>query len=138
MIRCVLTIQQVNGALIPKAGKWRPDFEAPGPHVTVEKLRGATLSEVTSREPGDEEYEDDDFTSYRYYESKKILGKLYRNIDERGIFEKIKKYASPAAMSGSTVIKAVWDYVQDKCRLIEWNYKLDWARDTRDMYAKDP
>jgi hypothetical protein len=33
----------------------------------------------------------------------------------------------------STIIDAVWAYVQRLCRLIQWEHKMEWARDIRDM-----
>ncbi len=60
---------------LPKYNPWRPDFEAPGPHVRIEKHKGLSFDTPVDRERDDE---DEDFSAYRYYESEKILGKLYR------------------------------------------------------------
>jgi len=118
----------------PKYSPWRPDFEAPGPHVRIKKLGGVSFEEAIDREPDEEGDEDDDFTSYRYYESDKILGKLYRAIDEREIFEQIKQRTmSHATESDSMVIEVVWGYVQQRCQLIQWQHHLESARDIRDM-----
>jgi hypothetical protein len=118
----------------PKHSPWRPDFEAPGPHVKIEKLGGVSFEEAIHREPDEEGDEDDDFTSYRYYESNKILGKLYRAIDEREIFDQIKQRTMNHVIDEDyTVIEVVWGYVQERCRLIQWEHHLEMARDIRDM-----
>ena len=121
-------------SLLPKYNRWRPDFLAPGPHVHIEKEKGIFLTQSHSVDPDDVDDEDDDFTSYRYYESEKILGKLYRAIDEKEIFENIQQRALVEGVnSNSTIIDAVWDYVQSKCLLIQWDHKLEWARDIREL-----
>lgn len=121
---------------LPKVSRYRPDFEAPGPHVIIEKSDGLTFEPEEYQDPGEPGDEDDDFTNYRYYESKKVIGKLYRAIDERKLFADIKQRAiRHGAGSESSVINAVWEDVQRRCLLIEWKHKLDWAREIRDMYV---
>lgn len=78
---------------MPKTGRWRPDFEAPGPHVNIQKKDGISFEVPIDRELDDGD-DDDDFTNYRYYESDKVLGKLYRAIDEREIFTQIQQRAT--------------------------------------------
>jgi hypothetical protein len=63
---------------LPKYNPYRPDFEAPGPHVRIEKHIGLSFDAPVDRDPDEQGDEDDDFSAYRYYESEKILGKLYR------------------------------------------------------------
>lgn len=122
---------------MPKYDRWRPDFEAPGPHVKIEERGGVSFEDDQYQDPDDQGDEDDDFSTYRYYESHKVLGKLYRAIDERRIFDQIKHRASNQGItSRSTVVDAVWAYVQRQCRLIQWKHKTEWARDIRDMYEE--
>ena len=119
---------------MPKYNPWRPDFEAPGPHVKIENKDGITFDAPDDRDPDELGDEDDDFSHYRYYESDKILGKLYRAIDERKIFEDIKHRASTQNVnSRSTVIDEVWAYVQRTCSLIQWEHHREWAKDIREM-----
>jgi hypothetical protein len=122
----------------PKYTPWRPDFEAPGPHVTVEKKEGISF-DTADDDPDNAGDEDDDFTRYRYYESDKILGKLYRAIDEREIFSEIQERArTDGGDHNSTVIYAVWEHVKQKCRLIQWQHKKEWARGIRDACVPIP
>ncbi|KAN0121734.1 RdRP domain containing protein [Hyaloscypha variabilis] len=127
----------VDLSKMPKYNPWRPDFEAPGPHVQIEKKHGISFEDPDDRDPDELGDEDDDFSHYRYYESHKILGKLYRAIDERKIFEDIKHRASSQNMnSRSTVIDEVWVYVKQTCSLIQWEHHRGWAKDIRDMYEE--
>lgn len=116
----------------PRRPKFRPDFEAPGPHVLIEKVEGTSLVDADAFDPQEQGDDDDDLPRYRYYESTKVLGKLYRAIDERQIFADIQRREF-GVTSQSTVINAVWDWVQRECKLIQWEHKRDWAVDIRDM-----
>lgn len=119
---------------MPKYKSWRPDFEAPGPYVGVEKLKGISFQTIEYMDPNDFEDEDDDFPTYHYYESDRILGRLYRAIDERSIFEEIQKRAFRVGTnSQSTVIEALWFQIQDACKIIQWQHLLEDAKGIRDM-----
>ncbi|KAL2060352.1 hypothetical protein VTL71DRAFT_9747 [Oculimacula yallundae] len=127
----------VDMSRLPRYNRWRPDFEAPGPHVVIEKKGGLSLEEIDNPDPDDVVDQDDDFSSYRYYESEKVLGKLYRAIDEREVFEHIKNRSlNPDISSESTVIDAVWDHVRTKCAGFQYSHHLEWARDIRAMYEE--
>jgi hypothetical protein len=117
---------------LPKYPQWRPDFEAPGPHVLIEKKGGMTFDLPDYRDPDDDGDEDEEFTRYRYYESSRILGKLFRAIDEQKIFEEIQTHSRQITLHTSSIIESLWVYVQHKCKLIQWEHKLEWARDIRD------
>jgi hypothetical protein len=116
----------------PKRPKFRPDFEAPGPHVHILKLDGISLEDLEHTIRFGQEDEDDDMPRYRYYESPKILGKLYRAIDERAIFREIQR-REDGLNSQSTVIGEVWKWVQKECVLIQWTHLLGWAQNIRAM-----
>lgn len=113
----------------PKRPKFRPDFEAPGPQVLIQHIDGLTLNEYMMQEQEDE---DDDMPRFQYYESTKITGELFRAIDERGLYQQIRKHEADL-LGESTVIHKVWEQVQRDCQLIEWKHLQDWARDIRDM-----
>jgi hypothetical protein len=91
-----------------------------------------SLDRPDYQDPDDDPDEDEEFTRYRYYASSRILGKLFRAIDEQKIFEEIQKHSRQITLHTSGVIASVWTYVQFKCKLIQWEHKLEWARDIRD------
>ena len=128
----------VNFQKLPKYPKARPDFQAPGPRVLVEK--NVSFDEVDLATPPDEDDEFNEVASYgppklHYYESQNVLGKLYREIDEHKFFEEIQKQSR---MPGSNPDKthsladAVWSYVREKTALIQWQHYMSWARDVKD------
>lgn len=122
----------------PRYNSYRPDFMAPGPHIAVQKDKPLSFD----ARPEPVKRDDDDFQPYKYYESDKILGKLYRAIDEREVFYSVQSQG-PSHMnevgrsrgSISPVLKGVWTYLQRQCQGIQWKHHLERARGIRDEYA---
>ncbi|KAL8646746.1 MAG: hypothetical protein Q9210_005951 [Variospora velana] len=88
-------------------GRYRPDFMAPGRKVKIEK-HGIIFE---SFQPDDLEDGDPrrvgEPRRYRYYESKKILGILYRSVDERSAVLKDDSRLTQG------VLAEVWEYWED-------------------------
>ncbi len=121
---------------MPKYSNVKPDFQAPGPRVLIEKA-----IKVENLELGEEDADDDleespsETRRTRYYESHKVLGKLYRAIDEHKFFEEVQRQStSNNGIRNHTrsLIDAVWRYVQKQTALIQWSHFLEFARDVRD------
>ena len=128
----------MNFQELPKYPKFRPDFQAPGPRVLIEK--DINFEEEESKSTQDEDNEVDEVESYgpsklRYYESQKVLGKLYREIDEQVFFEQIQKQSRASTLNPSktqSLADAVWAYVSQKTVLIQWQHYMQFAEDVRD------
>jgi hypothetical protein len=114
-----------------KYDPYRPDFMAPGPRVTVEKGL-AVLEEQFGRNLADEGEDvesdlDPDTKSYRYYESEKVLEKLYRAIDEKNFLAELQRRARELEATGGsdqTLIHRLRAYVQRQTHLVQWNHWL--------------
>ncbi len=126
----------------PKQVKFRPDFMAPGPSVTIES-KGAVLS-------GEEDLFDigginevagldRETTSHRFYESNKVLGQLYRAIDEIDFFTELqnqfKKIRDQSRITAS-LMERVWSYVMREAQLIQYTQHLPFAREIRESYEE--
>ena len=102
--------------------------------------KSINLEETDLLTPLEEDNELNEVASYGplklyYYESQKVLGKLYRGIDEYKFFEAIQAQSrSTSFNSGKThsLADAVWNYVRDKTILIQWQHYTDWAHDIKD------
>lgn len=81
----------VNMKNMPRRSRCRPDFMAPSPRVIVSDK--GTLGFVEEENEEEEAFEDLDTEQqpYRYYPSNKVLGELYRNIDEDRLLTKMQR-----------------------------------------------
>lgn len=118
---------------LPRYSRWRPDFEAPGPHVYIEKKESISFEDPQFGDMPEDD-EDDGYSRQKYYESDKILGKLYRAIDERKIFEEVQaRSRRGGSQNNANLMDDVWSYVKQRCRNILWEHKIEWAQSIRDM-----
>ena len=69
----------------------------------------------------------------KYYPSQKVLGKLYRAIDEHQLFNEIQqaRQANDYSDPGRSQLDAVWRYIEEKTALIQYQHFLDFARDVK-------
>ena len=68
----------------------------------------------------------------RYHESPKVLGKLYRDINEHKFLEQLQKQAKSFSVPNQDVIGTVWNYVRGQCTLIQWEQHLGIANDIKE------
>ena len=84
------------------------------------------LAEVASHGP----------QKHRYYESPKVLGRLYREIDEHIILNHVKRQAKLLETDieqPHNLASAVWSYVRERTAVIQWHHYRDFAQNVRDM-----
>ncbi len=125
---------------MPKHSPFRPHFMAPGPHVDILKDKPISFEDSNSTNDNKfDEDDDEDFRTYKYYPSNKILGKLFSAIDEREIFRRVQqiRLGQPShhdrlLYNAKSVLEDVWDYVSSRFTLINWEGHLDRARGIRD------
>lgn len=131
---------QVDLTKMPHSNRFRPDFMATGPHALIEKDK--PLSFMVKSDKHDDE--DEEMPSYRFYESEKILGKLFRAIDERSILASVqsdtgaKTFRPPGG--AQSVLPSVWSTILRRCQarqcqLPQWERHLPRARGIRDQYV---
>lgn len=109
---------------------------APGPHVKIEDRERISFEpdEVFN---ADDETLDDEPARAKYYPSEKILGKLYRTIDEQEVFRDVQ-YRDDEAVEAD-VMEDLWALVEQRLKVVRsWDFSVDWrqqeawARDIRD------
>ncbi len=75
----------------------RLDFMTSSPRVTVEKgtwiLEGKSSRSLAEEDEDSVSALDPDVKSYRYYESEKVLSKLYHVIDEKNFLAELQRRA---------------------------------------------
>ena len=124
--------------MMPKSSFVRPDFQAPGPRVLINN----TVNLGEGQGPDDfqgqydiEELDDISQPPIRYYPSEKVLGKLYRAIDEQKFFEEIQTHPGHfgrPVTSQRSLLDRVWRYVEEKTALIQWQHFEEFARDIKE------
>jgi hypothetical protein len=69
-----------------------------------------------------------------YYRSEKILGRLYRAIDERKFFDQMKNDFREAQdkLSGKSLLKKLEEYVDRETRGIQWRHHVTFAEELRE------
>lgn len=114
--------------MMPKSSRVRPDFQAPGPRVLIEEnIKLEDIEEADDDE--DDDGPDEAAPATRYYRSEKVLGKLYRAIDEQDFFAEIQRQSrSPSNAQSVGLAEKVWEYVQNKAALIQYKHYLGFAR----------
>ena len=75
----------------PRYDRCRPDFMAPSPRVVVSDQGYLDFEDEDNDEDDAFEGIDVERRSMRYYESKKVLGKLFRAIDESRFLSKMQQ-----------------------------------------------
>ena len=109
--------------------KVKPDFQAPGPRVLMENL--ISLENLDEKVDSEEIEELDEYTvpTPKYYRSEKVLGKLYRAIDEHQLFEEIQRsnHSEDQSRPQGSQFNAVWKSIQERTALIQYEHYIDFA-----------
>ncbi|KAK2731821.1 hypothetical protein FQN55_004435 [Onygenales sp. PD_40] len=117
---------------IPRFPRYRPDFMAPGPRVHIEESL-TLLEENEQMTVQDDDDDDDERPPTRFYKSTKVLGTLYRSIDEQEfLFERRNARDRPA--NSNIVLMRLWDYIREETKGFVWDHLLGEARNIREIY----
>jgi hypothetical protein len=101
---------------------------APGPHVELTD-KGAFLRDSRVRELDAVQELDEEYRGYRYYQSEKVLGKLYRQVDENKFFTQI--HESEPGHNG-TLLNALRQRIVSQLPLVQWKQHIEEAWDIRE------
>lgn len=111
---------------VPQAAKnikARPDFMAPGPVMRLTD-KGVELEKDEAHEVGNRVY----------YKSSKILGKLFRSVDENRFFTKMKDgfEASRAGNGSECLMNKLARYVDRESHGVQWKHHRQFAVEIRE------
>ena len=101
---------------------------APATNIKVEKG-------VLSRDSSDDNASTEDPAGYEYYESDRILGKLYRAIDEEAFFEDLEQDTEGSIFgttSNENVLQEIWTYAESEMLLVEWDSYIPEAKEIKE------
>lgn len=120
------------GQFYKRLGPHRPDFMAESPRIEL----------VQNMIELEEDAEPDDQDPYsalnkvkrkKYYESQKVLGVLYRRVDERDFLRNLvpKREVSPGDRDFSHLLRRAFKYIRTVSQGIQYEHHLDFARNVR-------
>ncbi|EMD68523.1 hypothetical protein COCSADRAFT_178332 [Bipolaris sorokiniana ND90Pr] len=127
-------------SLIPKGiDHFRPDFMAPGSNLVINELGAAELAGIEEDDIDDPDsisVLDADKGRIRYYRSDKILGILYRAIDEKKFFDKMKSdYEIFRQRWGKeSLVNKLKRYIIRETQGLQWEHHWDFAEQLRETY----
>jgi hypothetical protein len=130
-------------AQIPRGADFiRPDFMAPGSNLVINEMGAAELEELEGddlNDPDGVSVLDAEKARNRYYRSDKILGVLYRRIDEKKFFDKMKNdyKASPHRQDDESLVEKLRRYVNRETRVVQWRHHWDFAEQLREVYEEN-
>ncbi|KAI1736387.1 RNA dependent RNA polymerase-domain-containing protein [Xylaria scruposa] len=117
-----------------KRTKYRPDFLAPvPPAIIVDKTE--IQFEIPTAPSAEEDEDDDTGPRHKFYKSTKILGKLYRAIDEKKIWK--DDIHLVVNHRGSSLWDELFVHIGHQCenlRDVDWESALDEAHRIRQAY----
>jgi len=124
---------------LPKYNRVRPDFMAPSPRVQVNDSGEIEVEELDPHDDDAFEGIDEERKPLRYYKSNKVLGMLYRNIDEKQFIADMQKshHARKHAIEPShSLMTRLLDYVLQQAGelLVSYEQHLPFAREVRAGY----
>ncbi|KAF2200619.1 RdRP-domain-containing protein [Delitschia confertaspora ATCC 74209] len=131
----------VDQTQIPKARPVRPDFMAPGPRFVLDKKIALEETKVT-----EEEDEADPVSLLNggqrktlYYESEKILGELYRAIDEKQFFQQMRQISEATQLcpDEEPIMQTLWKYVKRETMAIQWEHHRQLGEEIRETYESN-
>ena len=123
----------------PDSASCKPDFMAPGPRVLL--VDSAMTIENEDSNGLYHEDEDDvleDLETFqgpkiRYYESQKVLGHLYRALDEHKFLREVQTDKRKGVAAPRNALNQVLQYVKDKTRGLLWEHFREWALEIKDQ-----
>lgn len=122
---------------LPRHNRNRPDFMAPSPRVLISEF--GELEFESTEDDDDDAFEgiDEEKKPMRYYRSEKVLGHLYRNVDEKQFLDEMQRHHHARVLNpSSSLLTKLCDYVLQQAKFYAVLYEdyLDLARDIRAGY----
>ncbi|KAL8671050.1 MAG: hypothetical protein Q9168_004443 [Polycauliona sp. 1 TL-2023] len=117
--------------------QFKPDFMAPGRKVKIEHHGIIFEREQLDLIDNDDPRKAGEGKRQRYYESNKVLGALFRKIDERAFFKELHERSAILKddnVPSQGVLADVWEYVQIEAVDLVWEQHIEYARALRVSY----
>ena len=115
-------------------GHNRPDFMATGPRVQIDN----NVDFLDDQEHFAEDVAFETVGKMKYYQSDKVLGRLYRAIDEQKFLMDLRALSAASVQHQGTgasdnLLPPIWNFIKGQTTLIQWSHHVDFARNLREM-----
>ncbi|KAF2641494.1 RdRP-domain-containing protein [Massarina eburnea CBS 473.64] len=128
----------------PGADRNRPDFMGNTPGLIINDAGAIQLSEEKEDDVDDPDHInvlDPDRPTMRYYKSNKILGVLYRNIDEGNFFSSMRNNSQNVQNSyrygNESLVQKLERYIDRETRIYQWEQHRAFAEELREYYEEN-
>lgn len=124
----------VNMKDLPRTNRFRPDFLSPGPIAHLHDRDEILMEQYRAPDPS-EELEHGEAPRFKYYRSDKILGELYREVDEEKIWhhDVHRRIASKGPSFWEKFLKLAFDRAA-AVGAMSWPVRVDEARRIKGAY----
>ncbi|KAL9076034.1 MAG: hypothetical protein Q9157_003813 [Trypethelium eluteriae] len=127
---------QANMTKLPKYSRCRPDFMAPGPRV---RIQGRLEFDIEDEEMGKDDILSQEDAGFRYYPSHKVLGALYRAIDEHKFLQEVRDDAHQITtlLPHKPLMESLWKYIKHHTMVLQWEHLRNLAAEIRESYEEN-
>lgn len=125
--------KKVDLQRIPKPKPYRPDFMAPGPRVKIAEDISLLENDSQGLLADEDEDDENDRRPMRYYKSNRVLGQLFRRIDERDFLETLK--ASTRQQPRADILQSIWAYVESETAGFQWDHHVHTGLNIKELYV---
>lgn len=126
----ILNDAQVDLTRIPRAPRFRPDFMSHTPRIQI--ADNVQVLQEESEKIIDDDDDEDGRPRMRFYRSHKVLGSLYRAIDEQQFLADLHN-AAKAGINSTSALQKVWNYVERETMGFQWDHLIDECKDIKGM-----
>lgn len=85
----------------------------------------------------DDENDENDREPMRYYKSHRVLGQLFRQIDERAFLEELKA-STRRNQPRADLLQGIWAYVNAETAGFQWDHHISAGLSVKELYDKIP
>jgi hypothetical protein len=129
----------VDMSQLPRYPRFRPDFMAPTPRIQLTETGELEIEELADFDDDAFEGIDEERKPLRYYRSEKVLGYLYRNIDEKKFLDDIHDHHGSKVRTGVSsygLMGKLCNYVIHHATMygVLYDHHMEFARDVRAGY----
>lgn len=107
---------------------------APGPRVRIAEdisLLERNIETILDEEDGED---DNERAPMRYYKSNRVLGQLFRRIDERAFLADLQA-STKAQQPPADLLQSIWAYVNAETAGFQWDHHISAGLSVKELYV---